>query len=185
MSMKYFNARNVIGTVVVLLSCATISIAQEGPDPAQVSAMKKLDFLTGKWKGSGWIFVRGGKRRTFGEMENIGWKAGGLVMTIDGKGKARNPSKGKERSVHNAFTVVSYDRAGGYRWGAFLSTGQSTVAHGHLESANTFVWEMEIPQMGTMRYTIKINGNKWDETAARSTNGKKWIPFFGMALTRQ
>ncbi len=178
--------REIFGAIVLAIVSVGIGFAQEGPDAVQISAMRRLDFLSGEWKGSGWIVIRGGERRAFQETENIGWKADSLVMVIDGIGTERDSSSGMTRSVHNAFTVVSYDpQSADYRWEAFLATGQSTEARAWLKDDSTLVWEMDIPQMGKMRYTIKIEGgNHWNETGEMSRDGKNWTTFFGMNLTR-
>jgi hypothetical protein len=48
-----------------------------------------------------------------------------------------------------------------------------------------FVWSMEHPQAGHIRYAIRVKGLRWSETGESSRDGVSWTPFFEMTLTRE
>ncbi len=47
-----------------------------------------------------------------------------------------------------------------------------------------FVWSMEHPQAGHIRYTIRVKDGRWSETGESSRDGVSWTPIFEMTLTR-
>jgi hypothetical protein len=155
------------------------------PPVAQQEAMKKLDFLVGRWQGESWTeFAPGQKRRARGS-ETVERKLDGLLLTIEGRHRRLADDKAGGAVVHNAFAVVSYDdRAKRYRFQAYTGTGQyadaeAKVADGRLE------WSMQVPGLGHMRYTITVNDKgQWSEVGEMSRDGKEWRTFFGMTLDR-
>lgn len=88
--------------------------------------------------------------------------------------------------MHKALAFVSYDEAAKtLRWRAFTAEGRQTdtkATVGH----NTLTWSMEIPQRGTMRYTLQLNEKgEWFEIGEMSQDGQRWNKFFEMTLQRQ
>jgi hypothetical protein len=151
----------------------------------QRDAMKKLDFLIGHWKGEGWMEFAPGRRRTFKGTESVQRKLDGLLTTMDGEHRGRVGDKGEEVVVHSAFAVISYDdKANRYRFHAFTGQGSSVDAEAKV-SDGRLVWEMKIPQVGEMRYTIKLDDKgRWFEIGEVSQDGKAWRKFFEMTLER-
>src|SRR5688500_12056517 len=77
-------------TVLFLLvaGCRAL-VAQQRPGPdvaAQREAMKKLDFMVGKWEGSGWD-QRGRVRHEFTSAETVDWRVDGTVLLVEGRHK--------------------------------------------------------------------------------------------------
>lgn len=174
-----------ISLTMSLFLCASVVSAQEGPSEKHVAAMKKLDFLIGKWKGIGWQMTPQGAKEDAMVEENIRPKLDGLVLMVEGVGKRTDPETGKEMIVHNALGLMSYDPyGGGYKMQSHLSNGRSTTADAKFNDDGSFVWWFKTPQ-GTIRYTIKLNSaDQWHEIGEFSADGENWRQFFEMTLDR-
>ena len=95
--------------------CSGALLAQD-PASAQRAEMKKLDWLVGQWKGTGWMQMGPQGRREFTITETIQEKLDGLVLVIEGLGKAKEDGS----TVHTALSFVSYDpHDNKFRWHAF------------------------------------------------------------------
>lgn len=173
--------------VVTLSGCAGAAASEATPPPpgppdpaAQVTAMKKLSFMVGTWKGSGWYVAREG-RVEFNQTEVVAPKLGGTLLVVDGDGR---DAKDQERVVHSAFAVASYDTAAStYRWEAFANGSrlETTLTVGDAEWA----WSFEAAPGVTVRYKAVFTADQWRETGEMSTDGgKTWIPNLDMTLQR-
>ena len=143
--------------------------------------MKKLDWFVGHWKGAGWVQVGPQERHEFTQTETIEAKLGGLVLVIEGSGKAKEDGS----TVHTALAFVSYDpRANKFRWHAFTPEGQiDTEAK---VGTDTLEWTLEIPQRGRMRYTITRNEQgEWFEVGEMIQEDQTRHKFFEMTLRKQ
>ncbi len=166
-------------TVVVIFSVSAAD--QLKSKDVQRREMAKLDWIVGRWKGSGWIQMGPQGRHEFTQTETIESKLDGLVFVIEGLGKAKEDGS----TVHNALAVVSYDaRANKFRWHAFTPEGQmETEAK---VGTNTLEWSLQIPQRGQMRYTITRNEKgEWFEIGEMSQADQTWRKFFEMTLQKQ
>ena len=155
---------------------------QQTAKDVQRGEMKKLDWLVGHWKGTGWIQMGPQARKEFTQTETIQDKLDGLVLVIEGHGKAKEDGS----TIHTALTFVSYDeRAKTYRWRAFTAEGQQTDTEAKV-GTSSLEWGLQIPQRGRMRYTIKLNEKgEWFEVGEMSQDGETWHKFFEMILQRQ
>jgi hypothetical protein len=143
--------------------------------------MIKLDWLAGHWKGTGWIQMGPQGRHEFNQTETIESKLDGLVLVIEGRGKAKEDGS----TVHTALAFVSYDHhANKFRWHAFTPEGQiETEAK---VGPATLEWSLQIPQRGRMRYTITRNERgEWFEIGEMSQEDQTWRRFFEMTLRKE
>src|SRR5213083_453298 len=78
----------IAASTVVALVCV---FAAEQPTSKDVQRreMKKLDWFVGHWKGTGWIQMGPQRRHEFTQTETIEAKLDGLVLVIEGSGKAK------------------------------------------------------------------------------------------------
>ena len=166
-------------TLVCLLPVALLG---QAPASGQRAEVKKLDWLVGQWKGAGWIKMGPQGRKEFTETETVQSKLDGLVLLIEGQGKSKEDGS----TVHTALTFVSYDdRTKTFRWRAFTGEGRQTDTEAKV-GANTMEWGLDIPQLGRMRYAIKLNEKgEWFEDGEMTQDGQKWHTFFEMTLQRQ
>jgi hypothetical protein len=84
-----------------------ISMAQT-PKAAQREAMKKLDYMVGVWKGSGWRDGPEGRQNVIGT-ETVQSKLNGLALLIEGKFGAKIPGQNEELVVHETLAVLAFD----------------------------------------------------------------------------
>jgi hypothetical protein len=103
------------------------SMAQPPRTPdteAQRAALKKLDFLAGKWSGEARVQRGPGEPLELIQTEEAQYKLDGLILIIEGIGK----TKGEGKLSLQAFGVVSYDDETGtyhmraYNDGRYLET---------------------------------------------------------------
>jgi len=148
----------------------------------QREQMKKLDFLVGEWKGDGWIMLGPNQKNTLTETESVQGKLGGVIVLIEGVGKRT----GSDEVTHNALAVVAYDQHHQrFRFSAYHSRGDFADAEAKIGD-KTLEWGFDLPNMGTIRYAIKLNAEgKWFEIGERSADGKTWQKFFEMTLSRR
>jgi hypothetical protein len=157
--------------------------AAEQPTSKEIQRreMKKLDWFVGHWKGTGWIQMGPQGRHEFTQTETIEAKLDGLVLIIEGLGKAKEDGS----TVHTALAFVSYDpHANKFRWHAFTPEGQiDTEAK---VGTDTLEWTLQIPQRGRMRYLITRNEKgEWIEVGEMIQDDQKRHKFFEMTLRKQ
>src|SRR5882762_12018393 len=87
------------------------------PDlPVQRQAMKKLDFLIGKWAGEARLLRGPAESVELLQTEEAQYKLGGLILVIEGVGR----TKSSGQPVLQAFGIISYDdESATYRMRAF------------------------------------------------------------------
>ena len=166
-------------TVVGVLNL--LAADQPTSKEVQLREMKKLDWFVGHWKGTGWIQMGPQGRHEFTQTETIEAKLEGLVLVIEGLGKAKEDGS----TVHTALAFVSYDHhASKFRWHAFTPEGQiDTEAK---VGTDTLEWTLEIPQRGRMRYTITRNEKgEWFEVGDMIHEDQTRHKFFEMTLRKE
>jgi hypothetical protein len=72
---------------------------------AQRAAMKRLDFLNGKWSGEAKILVGPDAPQDLNHTESAEYKLNGLLLVIEGVGRTKSDSK----PALQAFGIVSFD----------------------------------------------------------------------------
>lgn len=155
--------------------------AQPPPPVAPVpEAMLRVGPMAGRWAGEGWIRRGPGEPDRFKGTETVEARLGGQVLVVEGR--HLDPKDG--RLVHHALGILSYDSAkGAYRFRSHLANGLSGDYQAEWKDG-AFVWSMDIPRVGTTRYTIRIKDNLWEESGEMQREGA-WIKFFEMRMQRQ
>lgn len=171
--------------LLIVHSAASLGIAQEQANvAAQREAMKKLDVWVGEWKGPGGFRVGANEKREFINHETIEWRLGGLALVVEGKGKTKNPTTGVETDTHNALGVVTYDdKAKRYRFWNYRA-GEAPSEDELKPMEGGFYWERKL-QRGSIKFTLKFDGDIWHETGEFSMDGKTWTTIMDMTLKRQ
>jgi hypothetical protein len=173
-------------TVPLLLLClAPLPLVAQAPPsvPAQQEAMKKLEFMVGRWQGEGWHQRPPAPRVNFTQTENVQSKAGGLALLVEGRGTGKT-AEGVD-SLFEAIGIISYDdQTRRYRLVSTTSEGR----HGDFElklGERGWEWGFAIPNVGHVRYTMKLTDDGlWYETGEFSQDEKTWRPFHEMTLRR-
>ena len=165
--------------LLALMAVAPAALAQQrpGPSPAQLEAMKKLDFLIGKWKGSGWAMADPNQRREYTQTEDVQKKAGGSIVLIEGHGTMG------DTAIHDALAVVDYDeKSGKYRFRAWQASGPPVDTEVKVGD-RTFEWGFESPR-GSVRFRMsQPEPDQWLETGEFLREGA-WVKFMEMKLQR-
>jgi hypothetical protein len=115
--------------------CISLLVAQpRQPDiAAQKAAMKKLEFLAGKWEGDAKVWRGPGEPIAVRQTEDVRMRLDGLVLLVEGTG--RDPQSGK--AVFNALATIAFDEVSGtyrtraYHDGRYLDTELSVVDKGY------------------------------------------------------
>jgi hypothetical protein len=161
-----------------ILVAATATAADE---------MKKLDFMTGEWKGEAWIRMGPGEPQYVLQTERVQPKAGGRVLMIEGLGKRKLENGEAGDVVHEAFAVIVWDEEKkAYRFDAYTARDGHVPATLELTGENKGTWGFTTPQGGKVRYTINLTEKgEWHEVGEFSRDGNQWMKFMEMTLTKQ
>ena len=165
----------------------TMEKGKEDIEAKRTAAMKKLDFLVGTWKGKGWIILPSG-REPFTVTEKMERKLDGQIVVVDGLGKSKDEKTGKERIVHQAYGIFSYDAGADkikFRW--YKAVGGEENETTIEVSENKFIWGFDIPENGVkVKFTEIINekGNWLEIGEVTRDGGKTWFKFFEMELSK-
>ncbi len=175
--------RVAIATAVVLAGGAAPLTAQRADDAAiaaQKTAMEKLAWMDGTWRGPGSTQIATGTY-TVTQTERIGPMLGGTLRVIEGKGYNPDGSVG-----FNAFAIISYDPATkAYVMRSYAGGRVGNFPLVPTESGTTKGYYWEIPAgPATIRYTATYDGTAWRETGERIVPGKPGQRFFEMTLNR-
>ena len=159
--------------------CAVTGLGQDRPNvAAQRDAMKKLEFLAGRWTGPCSVTRGPGEPVKLIQTEQVQYKLDGLVMLIEGTGRT---SDGKV--AFQALATVAYDESSGqYRLrshsgGRYLDTELKVLPRG-------FVWGFDAGPMkviNTMRLSEK---GEWVETTDVSAGAAPARRTLEMTLSR-
>jgi hypothetical protein len=170
---------------ILTMFFTTVAAAQNPFQPKKetTDALQKISFLTGSWKGTGWMQM-GPEKHSFNQTESIFSKVNGTIIQIDGLGKdQQNP----DIIIHQAFAIISYDILNGkYLMKAFRGDGGQIDAEAKLVGDNIFQWSFSTSMTGQIKYTITVSNNKWTEIGEMSSDsGKSWNKYFEMTLDKQ
>jgi hypothetical protein len=173
-------------TTIALLILVSLGIqikAQDHPTlPQQKEAIAKLaSLMVGEWSGSGWNKRGQGDPEPVHVKETIERKNDGVSLLIQGIGT--HPET--KENVHNALAIVYYDvESSTYQFDSHLSSGLHKLSTGTLKN-NVFIWGFDLPNNASIRYTITITGDKWNEIGEYSPNKDQWYKIFEMNLDKK
>lgn len=169
--------------IAALLGLVPYAAFAQAPPPAapRKAAMQAVSFLAGHWEGSGWMRRGPGEPQKFQSVEQVESRLEGTILTIEGRHWDSDPNV----LVHHAFAVLSANAAGdGYEFRSYLADGRDGTYTGAV-SEGAFVWRMSTPDGSQIRYTIRVEGEKWHEVGEIARDGKTWMQFFAMDLERK
>jgi hypothetical protein len=163
----------------------TAPVFAQPPGAANREAMKKLDYLVGKWKGDATTTL-GKDTKQLKQTEDVQFKLDGVVMAVEGMGRGKVPGKDEEGILFHAYAVISYEaQAKTYKIKAYRAEGQSVDADMSLTEKG-FIWGFKQPERGVeVRYTMTLTPKgEWHEIGEYSLDGKSWTRFIEMTLAR-
>ena len=137
---------------------SAVCFGQQPNVAAQREAMKKLDFLVGKWEGDGSVWRGPGEPIKIRQSEEIEYRLDGLVLLMQGTGR-----NAEGKIVFQALATVSYDeQSSTYKFrshsdGRYLETELKVVPKG-------FSWGFDAGPAKIMN-TMRVNEKgEWAET---------------------
>lgn len=176
---------------LLALAAGPTAASAQPPEPgaANREALKRFEFLAGKWQGKASVTTGPGAPVPVRQTEDVRFKLNGTVLLIEGTGVGKLPGTDKEGVVFNALALVSYDApTKAYKMRAHRMEGVAVDAHVKLhDTGRGFDWGFEVPgQKIEIGYTMTLTDDgKWHEVGRMSRDGgKTWNQFFEMTLTR-
>lgn len=168
------------GTILIT---ALISVAYAQPQPPNVvvqrDAMKKLEFLAGKWQGAASVSRGPGEPIRITQSENVQFKLDGLVLLIEGEGR-----NAEGKPVFAALATVNYDdethtyRFRAHNDGRFLDTELKVEQKG-------FSWGYTAGPLKVVNTMRVSESGEWIETTDSVYNNAPARRSVDMKLTRQ
>jgi hypothetical protein len=142
---------------------------------AQRAALKKLDFLVGKWSGETRALRGPGEPLELIQTEEAQYKLGGLILIIEGIGKTKADGK----VALQALGIVSYDdEAGTYRMRAYNDGRYLETDLKLSENGKEVTWGFalgEIKSSSMLRINEKGEWTELTEIAIGSQPARKFM----------
>jgi len=147
---------------------------------AQRAAMKKLDFLVGKWAGEARMLRGPGDAVVMTQTEEVQYKLGGLLLVIEGVGITKADGK----PVLQALGIVSYDDESGtyhmraFNDGRFLETEVKLIDKG-------FTWGFALGQYRTSSVMRIDDKGDWTELHEITIGTQPARKYMELSVSRQ
>ena len=174
---------------MVLLTAALVAgsptarplAAQAVTAAVEPAGMKPLDWLVGRWTGTGSMVTGPGARKEAAARETATRHAGGHVLMLEGLGTAANGDV-----VHDAFAVLWYDaEKGTHRMRGFRANGHALETDVTVTDRQ-ITWGFQDPRGARIRFTVThTESDQWHEVGEYSADGAAWHPFMEMTLSRE
>lgn len=163
-----------IFTAVLLMALPSMSQTTD-TDSLSKAELSKLAFMTGTWKGTGWMMGQNGARSEFEQREDIQFKLDSTLLVVEGTGSAGG------RVVHNAYAILTWNKnEDRYSFRSYLQNGQSGDFPAELLDGKLY-WYPN----ASVRYVAWTNENgQWVEKG-EYRRGDNWMQFFEMTLERE
>jgi hypothetical protein len=149
---------------------------------AQRAALKKLDFLVGKWSGEARVSRGPGEPLELLQTEEAQYKLDGLILIIEGLGKTKTDGK----VALQAFGIVSYDDEGGtyrmraYNDGRYLETDLKLS-----ENGQGITWGFALGDIKTSSMLRMNEKGEWTELTEIAMGSQPARKFMELAVRRQ
>jgi hypothetical protein len=149
---------------------------------AQRAAMKKLDFLLGKWSGEARVQRGPGEALELIQTEDVQYKLDGLVLLIEGTGRNKSDNK----AAFRALATVSYDdEIGAYRMRAYNDGRYLETELKLAESGKGFTWGFVFGPIKTS-YVMSINKKgEWTEVGEATRGAEPPRKFVELTVRHQ
>lgn len=155
--------------ILILHTLFIVSIyAQNGSNP--------LNYMVGKWRGSGWMMNQTGKQYTT-ITESVSCKVNCSVLSVEGVGTKMDTVTQKQITVHDAFGIISKDGTLG-KW-MMRAYRVNDVIDAEIEFVQEKIirWVLPLPHnSGIMRFTTDFTEeNTWKGKGEYSRDGQTWM----------
>lgn len=142
----------------------------------QKEKMQAFSMIEGQWHGEGWMIGPDRQKREFAQTEKVAYALDGLIMTIHGKGAAKDdPST----VYFEAMATISYnEKTEEYRIHSY--TGGHVGDYAIIPTETGFEWSIPMTS-----YVATIDGDTWTETGARKLPDGNEFKFIEFTVMRQ
>ncbi len=149
---------------------------------AQRAALKKLDFLVGKWTGEARVLRGPGEPLELIQTEEAQYKLDGLILIIEGIGKTKADGK----VALQALGIVSYDDdAGTYRMRAYNDGRYLETVLKLSENGKGITWGFALGEIKTSSM-LRINEKgEWTELSEIAIGSQPARKFMELTVSRQ
>jgi hypothetical protein len=149
---------------------------------AQRAAMKKLDFLVGKWSGEARILRGPGEPLQLIQTEEAQYKLDGLLVIIEGVGRTKSDGK----PGLQALGIVSYDdEAGTYRMRAYNDGRYLETELKLIDTGKGMTWGFALGEIKTTS-VLRINEKgEWTELHEITIGSQPTRKFMELTVARQ
>jgi hypothetical protein len=150
---------------------------------AQRAAMKKLDFLVGKWSGEARVLRGPGEPLELIQTEEAQYKLDGLILVIEAVGKTKVDGKDRASGFRRScLTMTSREptRMRAYNDGRYLETDVKLS-----ENGRGMTWGFALGDIRT-RSTLRINEKgEWTELAEITIGSQPARKLIELAVSRE
>lgn len=170
--------------LVAVVVCASVPFSAQSEPSEAAKAMQRLSFLEGRWEGTGTMSLGPGQKADAKVVEVGQFKLQKSVFMLEGTGQAEMPD-GSKRNVHDALGLISYDtKAEAFRLRTYRAGGEVLDPTIKVDDRK-IVWSFKDPVRGNqIRFTLKVEGDRWTEVGEVMTAPGQWFAFFEMNLKR-
>jgi hypothetical protein len=149
---------------------------------AQRAAMKKLEFMVGKWAGEARLLPGPGEPVSLMQTEEAQYKLEGLILLIEGVGR----TKADHMPVLQALGIVSYDdESGTYRMRAFNDGRFLETELKLLDNGKGITWGFALGQIRTGSVMQITESGDWTELTEITIGSEPPKRFMELTVCKQ
>lgn len=161
-----------MGFRAALLGLALLPAGAGATSDAQ-TAIARLSFLVGDWRGEGFDVLASGARQSFRSFERVTSQLDGTALLIE-----------VHHTEFQGLVVVTHESDRSYGLRLFVVGGQEIPVTATLLDERTFVWSPSSDKRYTIR--VDVHGERWHEVGeATDDGGKTWRKIFEMSNQKQ
>jgi len=152
------------------------------PSQTALDAIDKISFITGTWKGAGWLQIDT-QKLSFNQDEIIYKKANGTIIQIEGLGKDTIDST---KLIYQDFDLIYFNAdSGKYQIKSLRDNGKLIDGNILFPDEHTMQWVYGNQEKGKVRYTISVRDKEYLEIGEMYVEDDNWIKFFEMVLKKK
>ena len=172
--------------IVTILLVVFLLVRQSDAQPTVMDPapnMHKMSFMTGEWQGEGWSMTRAGKNLSH-ITEKVECKLGCNLLVVSGLGTKTDSTTNEVSIVHEAFGVITYDKAADKHMIRAYKNEDVVVTDIVFLEEKLFQWSIPAPG-GTVRFTVDFRQpDTWKEFGEYSQDGATWWKSMEMELRK-
>jgi len=155
--------------LLILTVCMTgiVSAQDWATDKAAQAEVKKLAFLVGEWRGSGWMMGVDRMKQSFEQTEHIHFKLDSTAILDEFQRVL------EDNTVHQSLNILTYKGEDGlYDFQSFLPSGQKSTFKSELKGKKLFWYPRDF-----IRYTIQLDDQGRLFEKGEINKGGNWYQF--------